>query len=219
MVRMAARRVRLAAVGVAATAAAALALPGASLAAAAPRASQGRVLAAPTLPAGTRVLAATPAAERVQASIVLQPRNAPALAAFARSVTDVRSARFRHYLARGAFTARFGPAADSIGAVERFAAAAGLRVGALSSNHLVLTVSGPAARFDLAFATRLSQVRLPDGTVGRVTTAPVRLPAAVAPSIVAVVGLDDVLHARTWTKRPTHLRRPYGTRATTREEK
>ena len=208
---MAARRVRLAAVGVAATAAAALALPGATLAAAAPRASQGRVLPAPTLPAGTRVLAATPAAERVQASIVLQPRNAPALAAFARSVTDVRSARFRHYLARGEFTARFGPTASSIGAVERFAAAAGLRVGALSSNHLVLTVSGPAARFDLAFATRLSQVRLPDGTVGRVTTAPVRLPAAVAPSIVAVVGLDDVLHARTWTKRPTHLRRPYGT--------
>ncbi|HEV3213578.1 MAG TPA: protease pro-enzyme activation domain-containing protein [Acidimicrobiales bacterium] len=188
--------------------AAGLVLPSAVLAASAPRAVGSRVVAAAKLPAGTRVLGAVPRTQRVQVSVFLQPRSAAALASFAAQVSNVHSPQFRHYLARGAFAARFGPTLGSITAVESFARRAGLHVSALSANHLALSLTGTAGSFSSAFSTRLSEVRLPDGSRGRATTAPLRLPATIAPSVVAIVGLNNVVRAHTSLRRVNQLRRP-----------
>ena len=192
----------------AAAAAVALALPSVALAATSPHQVQARVLAAPRLPLGARVVGVTPSSEHVQVSMVLQPRSASALATFARDVSEVHASTFRHYLARGAFASRFGPTSAAIASVESFARSHGLKVGALSSNHLVLSVTGTAGAFASAFSTRFAQVRLPSGLVGRSTVTPVRLPASVSSSIFTVIGLDSLLRASSSAMRPNHLRRP-----------
>jgi hypothetical protein len=194
-----------------AAAGAALVLPGAALAARPTARVEGRVLAAAHLPFGTRVLGVTPSSQRVRATVILEPRSARALAAFAAAVSDRHSVQFHHYLGRGRFASRFGPTTASIHRVESFLRAEGLTVDALSSNHLDLAVSGTAGSFSTAFATRLSQVRLPDGTVGRATTAPVALAPSIAASVLAVIGLSNVLRPEPATTtrltapiRPTH---------------
>ena len=186
----------------------ALVLPGAALAASTSNGGHARVIGAAKLPSGTRLIGATPTTARLRVSLYLEPRSAGALASFAAQVSNVHSPKFRHYLARGAFAARFGPTAASIHAVEAFARSAGLRVDSLSSNHMSLSLTGTAGSFAAAFSTQLSQVRLPSGALGRVTTAPVHLPASIASSIVAVIGLNDVLHAHTSIHRVSQLRRP-----------
>lgn len=205
----AARRVRTVVIGVVAvTAAAAIALPGVALASSrTAHVEASRTLAAPELPLGARVTSATPATERLSVSLFLQPRNAAALAAFAASVSDVHSPMFRHYLARGEFASKFGPTAATIASVERFARDAGLSVASLSSNHLDLSLRGTAARFSSAFSTHLSNVRLGSGELGRTTTA-VHLPASIASSVEAVIGLSDLLHAHTSLERLSDLKHP-----------
>jgi Pro-kumamolisin, activation domain/IPT/TIG domain len=188
--------------------AAVLVVPSTAGAASTSHATPVRVLAAARLPTGTRVLGATPSTRRIQVSVFLEPRSPAALAGFAAQVSDVHSPMFRHYLARGAFASRFGPTSASVAAVEAFARRAGLRVDSLSANHLALSVTGTSADLAAAFSTRLSQVRLPNGLHGRMTTAPVRLPSSIAPWVVAIVGLNDVLRDHNSLQRINQIRRP-----------
>ena len=193
---------------VALTAAASLALPGVALAAShAPRALEGRTLVAPQLPAGARVLGVTSSSERLDVSLFLRPRSASALAAFAAAVSNRHSPLFRDYLARGEFASRFGPTASEVRAVEAFATSSGLAITSLSSNHLDLSVRGTAAALSSAFSTRLTNVRLADGALGRTSSA-VRLPGTIAASVEAVFGLSDLLHAHTSVVHRSDLKRP-----------
>lgn len=207
-----ATRLRPLGIGLAAAATlGAMALPSAALAASAPHVASARVLPGARLPEGTRVLGATPASTRIHASIYLAPRSAAALAHFVAAVNDVHSPMFHHYLARGAFAARFGPSAASIRAVESFARDEGLRIESLAPNHLALGVVGTAGRFATAFSTRFAQVRFANGVSGRVTTEGVHLTASIASAVEAVVGLDDVLKAHNDLMHVSQLRRPTAT--------
>jgi Pro-kumamolisin, activation domain/IPT/TIG domain len=191
-----------------AVAAGALATPSVAVGAVATHDVRARVLPDARLPLGSRILGATPSAERLHVSVFLEPRSASALAAFAAAVSDVHAAQFRHYLARGQFAARFGPTAAAIHSVESFARRAGIEVASLSSNHLDLSLVGTAGAFASAFSTQLSEVRLLSGASGRAATSPVHLPGAIASTVLAVVGLNDVLHAHTSLARASELRRP-----------
>ena len=199
---------RLATAVAIATTAGALSVPAVALGAASPHETHARVLAAARLPMGALVLGATPSTERLHVSVYLEPRSAAALASYAASVSDVHSAEFRHYLARGQFAARFGPTVAAIRAVESFARRGGLRVASLSSNHLAVTLIGTAGAFSSAFSTRLSEVRLSSGALGRAVTSPIHLPASVGASVLAVIGLNDLLHAHTSLEHVSELRRP-----------
>lgn len=153
-------------------------------------------LAAPRLPFGARVLRATPPHTPLSIGIFLRPRAPHALAAFATAVGSEHSVLFGHYLARGAFAARFGPTRATIARVERFLTGQGLRVRGLSSNHLELRIDGTAATLTSAFRTHLAEVALPNGRIGRATTAPLVLPPALEGVVVAVLGLDDLVAER-----------------------
>ncbi len=74
------------------------------------------------------------------------------------------------------------------------AATQGLRTTV--TDGLIVTVSGPVSGLERLFHTRLDRVRLADGTFGRLSTAPAALPGAMARSVSAVVGLDDVARSR-----------------------
>jgi hypothetical protein len=132
---------------------------------------------------------ATSTALRVD--VTLLPRNPDALAAFATDVSTPGSEQFRHYLERGQFASRFGPTVAAIEAVDRQLRAAGLRPGAISSNHLVIPVAGTAASLARAFRTGFTTYRMPGGrTAFANSAAPYLGPAARY--VQAVIGLNNL---------------------------
>jgi hypothetical protein len=145
------------------------------------------------LPHGDRRLGRLPAAHPLRGAVVLAPRDEHALTRFIAHVSDPGSAGYGHYLRRDGFAARFGPTASTQSAVTDALRTAGLHVGATRAGGMVVPFSGSTADVEHAFATTVRAVSLPGGATGHATTAPVSLPAAIAGSVAAVVGLDDTV--------------------------
>jgi kumamolisin len=148
--------------------------------------------AAAHLPAGDRVLGPLPGGTLVRADVVLQPRSASQLQAYAEAVSSPQSSTYRHYLTPAGFRADFAPPAEAVAAVRRDLSGTGLTVGPTSANGLVIPVSATASRVGDAFRTGLESVRLSDGGLGRITTGTPSIAAGVAPSVLAIVGLDQI---------------------------
>jgi Pro-kumamolisin, activation domain/IPT/TIG domain len=145
------------------------------------------------VPDGVRLLGPLSRSATVRGAVVLRPRDDVALRAFIAAATDPRSAGFHHYLAPGAFAARFGPTEEARSAVRAQLRSDGLSVGATSRDGLVVPFSGPAARVQRAFATKLASYAMPDGAVAHAPTTSVSLPAGVAGDVTTVLGLNDIL--------------------------
>ncbi|HTU77699.1 MAG TPA: protease pro-enzyme activation domain-containing protein [Solirubrobacteraceae bacterium] len=198
----------LASLALAAALLAALALAAPVVIGSSSAAAQGglvRIGAVPQLPHGVRDLGAAPAGAAVAGAVVLRPRDPAALESFIAAATSKGSPAFGRYLGRGEFAARFGPSGATISAVKTQLGRAGLRVGAVSGDGLLVRFSGPAGRVAGAFATGIHDYRLAGGEIARATTSAPALPQAIARSVAAVVGLDDVVRFR-----PLRVRRPAG---------
>jgi hypothetical protein len=152
-----------------------------------------QITAAPRIPDGARAVGAVPASAELSGAVVLKPRDNAALVQFIASVTDKSSPLFHQYLPAGAFASRFGPSRSAINAAVAQLKADGLRVGGVSSDGLVVHFSGTAARVGAAFHTGFERYRLRDGAPGRATTSAISLPSSIAGSVLAVVGLDDLV--------------------------
>jgi hypothetical protein len=174
------------------TAGLAVASPSAASAAAGPP-RMAPVEAAPRVPDGAKAAGAVPASAVVSGAVVLKPRDNAALVQFIADVTDKSSPRFHQYLPAGAFASRFGPSRSAINAVTAQLKADGLRVSGVSSDGLVVHFSGSADQVGAAFHTGLENYRLPDGAPGRATTSAISLPSSIAGSVLAVVGLDNLV--------------------------
>jgi len=149
--------------------------------------------AAPRVPDGARAVGAAPASAKVSGAVVLKPRDNSALVQFIAQVTDKSSPLFHQYLPAGAFASRFGPSRSAISAVTAQLRADGLRVSGVTSDGLVVHFSGTATRVGAAFHTGLENYRLSDGAAGRATTSAVSLPSSIAGSVLAVVGLNNLV--------------------------
>jgi hypothetical protein len=153
------------------------------------------VTAAPRIPVGARAIGAVSASATQTAQVVLRPRNGAALTSFIAAVTDARSPLFHHYLPRGAFASRFGPAPSTIAMVKSQLQADGLQVTGVADG-MVIDVRASASQVGRAFGTGLEQVRMANGSIGQATTGAVRLPSSIAGSVAAVVGLNSVVRLR-----------------------
>jgi hypothetical protein len=143
-----------------------------------------------------------PPSATVSGEVVLQPRDNAALQAFISEVSNKYSPEFHRYLAPGAFAGRFGPLPGTVAAVKSQLQADGLKVTATASDGIFVSFTGPSSRVETAFHTGLNRYRLADGTTGRATTSSVQLPASIAGSVAAVVGLNDLVRLR-----PAHIQR------------
>jgi hypothetical protein len=150
------------------------------------------VTAAPRIPLGARVMGAVSASVTQTAEVVLRSRDEGALTRFIAAVTDGRSPLFHHYLPRGEFASRFGPASSTVAAVRSQLQADGLQVTGVADG-LVIDVRASASQVERAFGTGLEQVRLANGSIGQATTGAVRLPSSIAGAVAAVVGLNSVV--------------------------
>ena len=155
--------------------------------------SMVRVTAAPRIPVGASAVGSMSASTSETASVVLLPRNEAALTRFTAEVTDSHSPLFHQYLARGEFRGRFGPTQATIDTVTSQLRASGLRVTGVSSDGLLVHVSGSAAQVERAFGTGLERVRLANGSAAQATTGAVRVPSTISADVAAVIGLNSVV--------------------------
>ena len=95
----------------------------------------------------------------------------------------------RRHLTRRQFAARHGADRKDLAAIEDFASAHGLHIRQASAARRSVVLVGPADRMQAAFRTRLARYRSDEGEY-RGRSGHLHVPAAVAPAIEAVLGLD-----------------------------
>ena len=151
--------------------------------------------APPAIPAGAVLQGSEPSTTPVEVTLALQPSDPAGLAALASSVSTPGSPDYHRYLTTAQFAQRFGASPGTLQAVLSAAGGMGLTGGRVAANHLAVSFPTTAGAAAAAFAVPLRTAILPDGRRARVNTAAPTLPAAIAPAIQAVVGLDDLPRA------------------------
>ena len=151
-----------------------------------------RVGPAARLPAHVHLLGAVPSGKQIEIDVVLASRDQSELAGAAAAVSSPSSRLYRHYLSPASFAQLFAPSRQEVSAVESELRARGLTVLTPDDHGFVLPVRGSAAAVGKAFRTRLLAVRLADGTTGRFATSAPAVPAVIASSVTAVIGLDNL---------------------------
>lgn len=150
----------------------------------------------PRIPRGAAAIGPVSASASVQGAVVLKPRDGLALTNFIKGITDRASPSYRDYLGPGQFAGEFGPTATTLAAVKAALETEGLSVDDVSTDGLFVSFTGSAHQVEKAFRTGLTRYRLADGSLGQATTSGVEIPAAIAGSVSAVIGLDNLARAR-----------------------
>jgi kumamolisin len=100
-----------------------------------------------------------------------------------------------HILSREEFAARYGADPAAVAKIESFAREYGLKVEEISLPRRTVTLSWTAARMSKAFDTQFERCHF-RGRDYRARTGPIMLPSDLAPSVEAVLGLDDRTQAK-----------------------
>ncbi|HWF31742.1 MAG TPA: S53 family peptidase, partial [Solirubrobacteraceae bacterium] len=128
----------------------------------------------------------------MQLTVALKSQDPIGLANLAEAVSTPGSPLFRHDIDVAQFSQRFGATSAQVATVRAALEAQGLAVGAPTANDLTLPVSGTATQVDQAFATSLSQVKLPGGRTAYANTQAPSVPAGVAQYVEGIIGLDSI---------------------------
>jgi subtilase family serine protease len=157
------------------------------------------VAAAPSVPlAGTVPAWAVPAArvgsvpadDVVQVQVLLPWRDAPAARALAYAVSDPASPAYGRHLTPAQWRGRFSPSPATVAAVSAWLRTAGLEVGAVPANRLLVPARGPASVVARAFGTSFSRYAAGGLALRAPDTAP-RVPLTIARLVSGVRGLDQ----------------------------
>ena len=123
-------------------------------------------------------------AAKLPVTLVLAERNADALRALV--------ARPHAPLTPAQFAAQFAPAAATVDAVRSWAASQGLTVSSVSSNRLLVTLTGSSSQIAQAFGTSFHRFHsAADGNFFAATKS-AQLPSAFASKVSAVLGLSSL---------------------------
>ena len=134
--------------------------------------------------------------------VALRPRNAAGLNRAMSALYTKGSGSYHHWLAKGAFNARYAPTAAQRNAVTSYLRRAGLTIRPSASPFLV-RASGSSARVSAAFHTTLRNYRSKKGTKYYQNATAVRLPASIARSVQGVTGLTNTVRLHKQIVRPT----------------
>ncbi len=176
----------------AAPASAVLPAPAVGAAESAARAHPIRIGVHPVVPRTARKIGLEPAGASLHLEIGLKVRNQAALTSFIADVSDRGSPLFHHFLQPGQFGSRFGPTQAQVATVYASLRSLGLVPGTVAPDRLAIVVHASAAAAERAFATSLVRYRLAGGRVAYANSAAPRIPAAAAPYVSGVLGLDTV---------------------------
>ncbi len=169
----------------------------------------------PSRPPGAQRAGLLSRARVISFDLALRPRHPEALSSYAEAVSTPGSPLYHRYLTPARFAAEFGPTTASTTAVERALRESRLRVGAVSTNGLMVSVTGTVSEVDAAFHTRLVAYRLAKGGTGWAPTTAPRLPRWMAHVVSGVLGLDNLVVPHSFMLRSRHERSAAGTDAIT----
>jgi len=175
-----------------------------------PTAVRERMRAVPVVPKSAKDLGQLSAGTSMRLIVTLKVRNAAALTSFISALSDRQSPLFHHYLRPGQFGAQFGATPAQVAKVDAALRSAGLVPGRLSSNRLEIPVRASAAAAEHAFGTTIARYRMASGRLAYANSAAAHIPAAAAPYVTGVVGLDTVDVPQSLAVRPS-LRTRLGT--------
>jgi subtilase family serine protease len=147
---------------------------------------------APRLPSGAARLGALAPDTKIGIEVTLNIPDQAALTAFLAGLDDPASPYYQRFLQPGQFGPTFGPSLAQVAAVENALRSAGLSPGEVSADRLSIPVTATASAIERAFGIALDSYRLPGGRVAYANTSAPRLPAAVAPLVQGVLGLNDL---------------------------
>jgi Pro-kumamolisin, activation domain len=164
--------------------------------------------AAGVVPHGAARTGIMPSSATLHLDVALTPRNAAALSRYANEVATPGSALYHRYLAKGQFAGLFGATGATIARVLSALRSAGLNPGAVSADHLSIPVTATVAQAESAFGVSMASYRLPGGRTGYANTTAPKLPANIAPSVDAIIGLDNLNLPHSFLTKPVvHLRK------------
>jgi subtilase family serine protease len=135
---------------------------------------------------------ATVPTSTIEFDVGLQPSDPAGAQALERAVSDPSSPSYGHFLTAAEWERRFSPSAATVKTVTAWLEAEGISVQGASPDRLTLQASAPAASVEKAFGTSLKQYRHLRRIV-RLSAEPLKVPAAIAPLISGVTGVDQSL--------------------------
>lgn len=156
-------------------------------------ATNGRSVLAGSVPSWARAAAykgAPSATEAIGFRVYLGWRDATGAAALATAVSNPKSASYGRYLTAAQFRQRFAPSQASVGAVQSWLRSQGFAVDYTPTNNLYVAAEGTVAQAAAAFGTTFGEYRVQGHTL-RSPQAALSIPASLAGTVTAVVGLDE----------------------------
>src|SRR5215469_11872161 len=155
---------------------------------------------------------------QVTVTVALRLRNTDQMEQLIESVYTRGSPHYQAFLTPQQFRAQFGPSPDTVAAVTKHFAEQGLGVTQSATAHL--QVSGSAAQIEKAFAVQLHSFAVPASGVApeyrfRAPLGAPQVPAAIAGSVRAVLGLDTRPRFRPHLRHALHIPQQPGSRTGT----
>jgi len=123
--------------------------------------------------------------------VTLKAPHPAAETAALRAMYTPGNSTFHRFLSPAQFTARWAPSRATVASVTSYLAGHGFRHIAVLSNRMTVTAVGTAANATSAFHTHLASFRA-GGLDFFANTSPALIPEALASSVQAVLGLNDV---------------------------
>ncbi|HEY2345489.1 MAG TPA: protease pro-enzyme activation domain-containing protein [Xanthomonadaceae bacterium] len=167
----------------------------------APAASALSVAPATHLRHGDAVLGALPLTQPIHVAVALNMRDRAGLETFVtQAANDRKRGVFSSPMTSEQFMATHAPTQAQVQAVTDYLSARGFSNIQVLPNRMMVTADGTARSARDAFMTTLAQVRTGDGRMAWTNTDAVRVPAALADKVRAVVGLQTVYAPHTFAK-------------------
>jgi subtilase family serine protease len=141
--------------------------------------------------------------------VALAPRNPTQLLTLLRALYTPSSKRYEHWLAKGQFDKRFGPAATTTAAVDKYLTSEGLTITASPSPFLV-TATGSSQHVSAAFDTSFAMYKGAHNLRFFANSSAAKFPASLASDVQGVVGLNNAVREHDNVVRATSTVRPSG---------
>jgi subtilase family serine protease len=138
----------------------------------------------------------------IEVSIWLNPHNRGELDALANQLYDPTSPKYRQFLSRSQFAARFAPTADEAKTVQQFFESHNLKVVKVASHNFFVRARGTVADVQSAFHVQLNNYKVGDKIL-RANDRDPYIDGAAATLVKSVSGLDTGTYQHPMMARPT----------------
>lgn len=142
------------------------------------------------IPAGARYAGIVDASAQVSLSVALPLRNEQALQELIGRIYDPKDSLYGQYLTPDAFTEGYGAVPADYQVLKSYLETQGLTVTREFPNRMLINVQGPAGSVERAFNVTLKQYTSATGRSFHSIDTDPSVPASIAPTIKAIVGLD-----------------------------